>query len=64
MPRVADARRPPGRPPIDRLTPDPSVGVYVRMPSRDYDRFCDRARAAGVSVPEIVRRELQRVPKK
>jgi hypothetical protein len=59
-----DEARRPGRPPVDRRDPDPSVGVYVRLASRDYDRVFERARAEGVSIPEMLRRDLQRVTKK
>ena len=48
----------PGRPPVDRT--DPSVPVHVKLPSRQYDAVFVRAAAAGVSVPEIVRRDLRR----
>lgn len=45
-----------GRPPLNRN--DPSVPICVKVPSRDYDRLCDRARQARVTVPEVVRRSL------
>jgi len=48
----------PGRPPLDRT--DPSVPICVKVPAREFDRLCDRARQARVSVPEVVRRELSR----
>lgn len=51
---MADDPRRPGRPPLDPS--DPSVGVYVRMPSREYDRLSQRASQAGVTVPELLRR--------
>lgn len=46
----------PGRPPLDDA--DPSVGVYVRMPSRQYDDLYTKAHDERVSVPEIIRRSL------
>jgi hypothetical protein len=32
----------------------------LKLPSREYDVAYQRARAAGVSVPEILRRDLKR----
>ena len=46
----------PGRPALDK--DDPSVIVSVRMPSRQFDAYCQRARREEVSVPEIIRRDL------
>jgi len=48
--------RPPGRPPLRRG--DPSVSMHVRLPTSDYDRLEQRAQAARVTVPELVRRRL------
>jgi hypothetical protein len=59
---VPDAPRRPGRPPIDPN--DPSVKVSISLPSRQYDAFCERARREGVGVPAIIRRELEKNPKK
>lgn len=50
-------KRTPGRPPLD--DEDPSVGVYVSLPSKDFDDICRRAQDAGVSAAEIIRRDLQ-----
>jgi hypothetical protein len=50
--------KPPGRPPLD--VRDPSVNVHIRLPTRQYDEAWHRAHAAGVSVPEILRRDLRR----
>lgn len=50
-------RRRVGRPPID-ITDD-SVAVGVTLPSKQFEALCEQARAAGVSVPEIIRRELK-----
>lgn len=47
-----------GRPPLDRA--DPSVGVNLKLPSKAYDDAYRRAEQARVSVPEILRRDLQR----
>ena len=56
---MAPPKKSTGRPPIDPA--DPSVGVHVRLPSQQYDATYQRAAAAGVSVPEMIRRDLQRV---
>lgn len=56
---MADDRRL-GRPSVGGSSP--SVGVHLRLPTPQYDRLCQRATAAGVSVPELLRRELQRTP--
>lgn len=50
-------RRRLGRPPIDH--DDPSVSVSIRLPSRAYDDAYERARQAGVSLPEQLRRDLR-----
>jgi len=47
-----------GRPPID--DDDDSVPVCLSLPARQYDAICDRAQAAGVTVPEVIRRDLRR----
>ena len=49
------ARR--GRPPIDPT--DPSVGLNIRLPSKDYDRLYALAREQRVGVPELARRGLR-----
>lgn len=55
-PTVTVPERRPGRRPID---PDGcSVQVGVTLPSKQFDDLCRRARAAGVSVPEMIRRDL------
>jgi len=48
-----------GRPPIDEE--DASVPVCVSLPGRQYDALYTRAQAAGVSVPEVIRRDLEQV---
>jgi hypothetical protein len=50
------AKRPRGRPPLDRG--DPSVKVSLSLPSQDYARICADASRARVSVPEALRRAL------
>lgn len=47
-----------GRPPVDAS--DSSVYVSVTLPSKRYDDLCKRALDAGVSVSEIIRRDLAR----
>lgn len=49
-------KRQPGRPPLDDA--DPSVGVTVRMPSKQFDALAQRALKARVGVPELIRRAL------
>jgi hypothetical protein len=49
-------KRTPGRPPLD--DDDPSEQVCVRVPGHQYDALDERARRARVSVPEIIRRDL------
>lgn len=51
----------PGRPPLDDN--DPSVYVGVSLPSKQFDEYCKRARREDVSVPEIIRRDLQQQKK-
>ncbi len=51
-----------GRPPLDDN--DPSVQVAVRMPSKQYDELCERALQQRVSLPEIIRRDLQQQQKR
>jgi len=37
----------------------PSIQVTIRLPAKQFDAYCTRARRADVSVPEIIRRDLQ-----
>jgi hypothetical protein len=53
--------RRPGRPPLDRS--DRSVEMCLTLPSKRYDELYTRAVRARVSVPELVRRDLDRVEK-
>jgi len=46
----------PGRPPLD--DDDPSVPVCVTMPSKQHAAYSRRALREDVSVPEIIRRDL------
>jgi Ribbon-helix-helix protein, copG family len=55
---MAEPRRP-GRPPLDDA--DPSVPVTVTLPSKDFDALCKRALREGVSIPEIIRRDLREI---
>ena len=57
MQRVTTNRRA-GRPPLDHN--DPSVGVHVKVPGRQFDLLYERAQKARVSMAEIVRRDLRR----
>ena len=52
-PRIA---RRTGRPPLDRT--DPSVGLSVKMPSREFDRVYQEARERGLSLSAFTRRIL------
>jgi hypothetical protein len=54
---VKPARRP-GRPPLDPS--GASVPVHVKLSPSQYDATYLRAQRAGVSVPEILRRDAQR----
>lgn len=47
----------PGRRPIDPT--DRSVYVGVTLPARQFDEFSKQALRENVSIPEIIRRELQ-----
>jgi hypothetical protein len=49
--------RRPGRPPLDDN--DESVGVHVRLPSREYDAVYEKARRERVTVPEVIRRAVR-----
>lgn len=53
---MSELRRP-GRPPLD--DDDETVRVGVSLPARQFDEYCRRAQREDVSVPEIIRRELQ-----
>jgi hypothetical protein len=45
-----------GRPPI--ANDDPSVGVHLRLPSKQYDSIYERAQRAKTTVPDLIRRVL------
>ena len=57
-------KRAPGRPPVDR--DDTSTEVGVTFPTKQFDRYAKRALREDVSVPEIIRRDLndKRCPNK
>lgn len=50
------SEHPIGRPALDPT--QPSVSVSVPMPLSQFAAFCARANAAGVSVPAIIRSDL------
>ena len=52
------SKRPPGRPRVDEK--DDSVRVCLTLSQRDYDRAYVEAQRAGVSIPEVLRRQLVR----
>jgi len=49
-------RKPRGRKPLDAA--DPSVGICVKVPSREYAALLRRAAALRRTVPEHIRRTL------
>lgn len=51
-------KRTPGRPPLDDH--DASVPVHVQMTGTLYEHTRRRAQAERVTVPEIIRRDVQR----
>jgi len=51
-----------GRPPLD--DEEPSVQVCVSVPASQYDHLFERARTDRVSVPEVIRRQLDPPTKK
>lgn len=48
----------PGRPRID--DDDTSIEVGVTLPAKQFDAYATRALREDVTVPEIIRRELQK----
>lgn len=48
----------PGRPPVDPT--DRSVLVSLTLPGRAFDEVCRRAALERVSVPEIIRRAVNK----
>jgi hypothetical protein len=52
----------PGRPRVD--DDDETVEVGVSIPLKQYDGYATRALREDVSVPEIIRRELQGKPRR
>lgn len=58
----APSSKGPGRPPV--APGDASVLVGVTVGSKQFAGYCRRAHRADVSVPEIIRRDLQKKSKK
>jgi hypothetical protein len=52
-------RRKPGRPRLDPAAP--SVAVNLHLPVKQFDVYCRRALARGVSIAEVIRRDLRRL---
>jgi CxxC motif-containing protein (DUF1111 family) len=48
-----------GRPPLD-VTDATSVHVHLRLPSKQYDALCQRAKRDDLTLPELLRRVLRR----
>jgi hypothetical protein len=55
-------RSTPGRPPLDDA--DSSTEVGVSFPTKQYDGYAKRALRDDVSVPEIIRRDLDAKPRR
>jgi hypothetical protein len=55
---MAGVTRLPGRPRLDDN--DRSVSASVKMPGKQFDAVCQRALRDRVSVPEVIRRALDR----
>jgi hypothetical protein len=51
-----------GRPRVD--AGDGSQTVTVTLPRKQFDRYCLDARRQAVSVPAVIRRELEKTTKK
>jgi hypothetical protein len=56
---MPDHQKRPGRPRL--VEDDTTTPVTVRVPSKEYDRACERARTERVNLPDIIRRGLSRV---
>jgi hypothetical protein len=54
-------KRTPGRPPLDDA--DSSTEVGVSFPTKTFDNYARRALHDDVSIPEIIRRDLDRCDK-
>jgi len=50
-----------GRPRLDHN--DQTVGVHIKLPSRQYDEACQQAKQQRVSLPEYIRRALKAADK-
>jgi len=51
-----------GRPRVD--AGDGSQTVTITLPKKQFDRYCLDARRLSVSVPALIRRELEKTTKK
>jgi len=49
----------PGRPPLDSEAP--STGLYLKLPTPDYDRLDRLARERRESIQTMIRREVKRI---
>ena len=49
-------KRAPGHPPL--VDDDTSSHVGLTLPSKQFDEYAARANREGVSIPEIIRRDL------
>jgi hypothetical protein len=49
-----------GRPRLEPGTPSTQVTVYLSV--KTFDALCREARAADVSVPEVIRRKIREAP--
>jgi hypothetical protein len=56
--------RGPGRPPLDDDDDADSVQVCVRLPSTVYNDAFRRSKQDGVSVPEVIRRDMREAQKR
>jgi hypothetical protein len=51
----------PGRKPLDPR--DPSVKVTISLPTKQFDHYCAAARRQDLSLPEVIRRALEKTLK-
>lgn len=54
---MAEPKRP-GRPRM--VDDDTTTPITIRVPTRDFDRACERASRERVRVPDLIRRALTR----
>lgn len=62
MAKLTDTKRTRGRPPLDAQNGTVTVGLT--LPKLQYDDYAIKACRQVVSVPEIIRRELEKKSKK